>query len=286
MVPLAARFTVHGSLWKPSVHACKLLGPPKFKHARAPQCSRVMETPGKMRPCGQPLKQGLCGPTPQDGVPAQAEAGTHPQNPVPPGAEAGRNRRRRRLRAPEALAEPGGLRGRAEHGAGMGRGGWGPEQGRPEGAAGEGRAGGGGYKPHTLKRRALSSGRTHSPPPYTPPLMAALRATPTLKATGRSDCDGRDCGSGEALAPYPLNFHRHPPQATKRRPHNPELSHTCCLLLSANHERPGYPLANQDGGCAASLPRHSQFSQSKAAMEAGKGESDGRREGVGLRNRP
>ena len=109
----------------------------------------------------------------------------------------------------------------------------------------EGRAGGGGYKTHTLKRRALSSGRTHSPPPYTPPLMAAVHATPTLKATGRSDCDGRECGSREALTLYPLNFHRHPPRATKPRPHTPELSHTCCLLVSANHKRPGHPLANQ-----------------------------------------
>lgn len=199
-----------------------------------------------MRPCGRPRKPGLSRPTPQDGVPAQAEAGAQPQNPAPPGAKAGRNRRRRRLQAPEAPAEPGGLRGRAEHGAGMGRGGWGPKRGRPEGAAAEGRAGGGGYKPHTLKRRALSSGRTHSPPPYTPPLMAAVRATSTLKATERSDCDDRECGCREALAPYPLNFHCHPPQATKRRPHTPELSHTCCLLLTANHERPGYPLASQN----------------------------------------
>lgn len=159
----------------------------------------------------------------------------------------------RHSRAPEALAEPGGLRGRAERGAGTGRGGRGPERGKPEGNAEEGRAGSGGYKPHTPKTRALSSGRTHSPPPYTPPLMAAAGATPTLRANWRSDCSGRDCESREAIAPDSLNFHRHPPQATKRRPHTPELSYTCCLLLSANHEGPGLRSANQNA--AAPHPR-------------------------------
>jgi hypothetical protein len=76
----------------------------------------------------------------------------------------------------------------------MGRRGRGPDKGRPEGTAGEGRVGGGGYKPHAPKRRAVSCGHTHSPPPYTPPLMAAVGTTPRLKATGRNDFSGRDYG--------------------------------------------------------------------------------------------
>lgn len=190
----------------------------------------------------------------------------------------------RHSRAPEALAESGGLRGRAERGAGTGRGGRGPERGKPEGNAGEGRAGSGGYKPHTPKTRALSSGRTHSPPPYTPPLMAAAGATPTLRANWRSDRSGRDCESREAIAPDSLNFHRHPPQATKRRPHTPELSYTCWLLLFSQSRGSRPTFSQSECGCAASPPRPSWFSQSKAATGAGKEESDSRTEGVGLRS--
>lgn len=85
--------------------------------------------------------------------------------------------------------------GPAEREAGMGGGS--PETRRPEGAAGEGprRAGGGGYLPHAPKRRAERSGRAHSPPPYTPPLMAAVGAAPPRKAPGRRDCAGGDRGS-------------------------------------------------------------------------------------------
>lgn len=214
--------------------------------ARTRRLSRVMETLGEPRPRGRSLQPELGELAPGWSRPPSPEDGAQPPKPCSSGgSEAGRGRRGRRLRAPEALAEPGGLRGRAERGAGMGRGGRGPERGRPEGAAGEGRAGGGGYKPYTLKRRALSSGRTLTSPVH-PAAHGCSRRTPTLKATGRSDCNGRDSGSRETLAPDPLNFHRHPPPATKQRPHAPERSHTCCLRLSANHERLGHTSANQD----------------------------------------
>lgn len=113
--------------------------------------------------------------------------------------------------------------------------------------------------------------------------MAAVDATPTLKDTRRSDRNRRDYRSGDALAPDPLNFHRHPPQATKRRPHTPERSHTCWLPLAANHKRPGYISTNKNEALPRSPSRHSQFSQLKTAMGAGRMESDGRR-GVELRN--
>lgn len=156
---------------------------------------------------------------PASGAARPAPDRAQPQKSAPRRPEAGRGRRGRRLPAPVALAEPGGLRRRAERGAGIGRGGRGP-QGETGRAAGKGRAGGGGYKPHKLKRRALPTDRTHLP---RIPRRSWLLSTRLLlvKATWRNDCNGCDCGSAEALAPDSLNFHHHPPQATKRRPHTP-----------------------------------------------------------------
>ena len=99
---------------------------------------------------------------PASGAARPAPDRAQPQKSAPRRPEAGRGRRGRRLPAPVALAEPGGLRRRAERGAGIGRGGRGP-QGETGRAAGKGRAGGGGYKPHKVKRRALPTDRTHLP---------------------------------------------------------------------------------------------------------------------------
>ena len=129
VVPLSARFTLQGTLRKPSVHACKLLEPPKFKHTRAPQCRRLVETPGEMRPCGWPLKPGFCGQTPLDEVPAQPEAGEHPQNPAPPGGQG--------WKEPQGAATPGAQgsqKSRVGSGGGQSAGrGWGGEAGVPSG---------------------------------------------------------------------------------------------------------------------------------------------------------
>ena len=163
VVPLSARFTLQGTLRKPSVHACKLLEPPKFKHARAPRCRRLVETPGEMQPCGWPLKPGFCGPTPLKCPPSPRPERT-PKALLLWGAEAGRNRRGRRLWAPKALKRAGWApgAGRARGGDGAGR--PGSRAGRPEGAAAEGRAGEGWGRrlqnPHAKKARSLV--RPHS----------------------------------------------------------------------------------------------------------------------------
>lgn len=139
---------------------------------------------------------------PGAGHPSRGSSGRAPARSCPPSPEAARTLESRLLRGPKlAGAAGGGDSGRLRHslsrggGGGGSRGGqsagrrWGGEAGVPRQGdrkgrrGGEGRAGGGGYKSHALKRRALSIGRTHSPPPYTPPLMAAIDATPTLKAT-------------------------------------------------------------------------------------------------------
>ena len=231
--------------------------------------------------------------------PSLGSPGRAPERSCPPIPGAARNLESRLLRGPRLEGAAGGgdsgclrrslSRVGSRGGQSAGRG-WGGEAGVPRGGdrkgrrGGEGRAGGGGYKPHALKRRALSIGGAHSPPPYTPPLMAAIDATPTLKATRRSDCNGRDCWSGEALVPDSLNFHCHPPQATKRRPHTPARSHTCCLPISANHERPDYASANQNEAVLHPCRGTASLANRRQLWGRGEGESDGRREGVGLRN--
>lgn len=76
-----------------------------------------------------------------------------------------------------------------------------------------------------------------------------------------------------ARTPDPSNFHRHPPRATKRRPHTRELSHTCWLSLSANHEDGSLPASQSPGGRAASPPRRRRFNQSEAAQGVGRREA-------------
>lgn len=246
-----------------------------------------------MRPWGRALQPGSAGRPPAQSCPPSPEAGALLRGPGPHGAAGGGDSGR--PRRSESRVGAGG-----RHSAGRG---WGGEAGARRGGDRKGpprrggarRAAGGGYRPRTPRRRALSSRRTHSPPPYTPPLMAAVGAIPTTKAPGRRDCDGRDCGSREALASDPFNFHRHPPRATKRRPHTPVRSHTCCLFLPANRGGPGSPAPNhseavlQPGlGAASSTNRRQSWGRGEGkATEGGKelslGAGGGGAAGVGGR---
>lgn len=168
----------------------------------------------------------------------------------------------------------------------MGRGGGRAERGRPEGTAVQGRDEEGCGRrlqtPHAATARAFAR-RTHSPPPYTPPLMAAVGAIPTMKATGRRDCDSCDWGSREALASDPLNFHCHRLRATKRRPHAPVRSHTCCLLLPANRGGPGPTAPNHSE--AVLHPGRGAASSANRRQPWGRGEGKGtqERKELGLR---
>lgn len=96
-----------------------------------------METPGEDATLRPATQAGAPGPTPQDGVPAQAETGTHPQNPAPSGAE-----------EPQAAATPGAPRlspSRVGSGGGQSTGrGWGGEAGVLRGGDRKGPPGRGG----------------------------------------------------------------------------------------------------------------------------------------------
>lgn len=161
-----ARFTVYGPLRKPSVHACKLLGPPNFKHARA-------HTPAQPSD-GDTGRAATQGPV----TPARARrAGSWMEPPAQP---------RGRRAAPKTLLLRGvrgwtGPQGAATPGArGARRAGWAPGAGgarggdgagRPgsrEGETGRGRRGGEGWGRrlqtlHAQKARSLVRPHTHLP---------------------------------------------------------------------------------------------------------------------------
>lgn len=143
---------------KPSVHAYRLLGPPKFKCARArPEVAELWRPRGRCDPTPGHSSRGS-GPDPS-GWSARPGGDRHaPQNPAPLGAD-----------EPQAAATPGarGSRGAGwAPGAGRARGGDGAERlGSCAGETGRGRRGEEGWGrrlqiPHAKKARSLV--RPHS----------------------------------------------------------------------------------------------------------------------------
>lgn len=162
VVPLAARFSLHGTLRKPSVHACKLLGPPKFKPARAPQRSQVMDGDTEEDATLRPATQAWALPANTSGWSARPGGGRRAA--PKPRSSGGQG-----WKESQEAATPG-ARGSCRAGwapgAGRARGGDGAGRlGSQAGETGRGRRGGEGWgrrlqTPHAKKARSLV--RPHS----------------------------------------------------------------------------------------------------------------------------
>lgn len=123
---------------------------------------------------------------------------------------------------------------------------------RPEGPAGDRR------ETEAARDRAGRSGpqaprrrRAHSPPPYTPPLMAAVGRGLAKDYRGE-DTSGRDPTSRERWPRKPATSNA-APSGNKAAATRPLHSHSCWFLVSANDKGPGLASSQSRCSSAASL---------------------------------